>query len=281
MSDYENHPMDQQKSSRRRRWEVKSKEAFESSLAVEMESPNKVESKLNKQKCNLTKKERPKSSHINSSNKKNTNNLETYSNRDNIVSIKLSALLNDATNNSKEGKECQALRDSDENLIKSELKNCFETKLDSSEPTAPPLSPESSKEVNKTLREKNLFNVKNIHSGVILNSKITQQLNQFKEDIVEGKELAINKDSINIPNLTISGLMKGNVSTIYCERLNNFIITNQDQLLQPKKNEPLRDIRKKKTKKIYALFFQTGFRTFSVLCQGLLAGITIAHCLMV
>lgn len=262
---------DKPKSSKRKRWEVKSKESFETSLALAVDSP-----------CRNYYRERPKTSRSAVSKKKKN----TQSNKDvqpeDDVSAKLSELLDDAQDLSMKKGQSLQLRDSEENLIESELKNYFNTPQYGFNPSAPPMSPEEM--VPKTPKKKVSMKVTPIHSGTdVMNSKITEQLKQLHEDIIDNRR-AMNNEA-TVPAIAVSGLLlgpststfNGNVSTIYCERFNNFVMSPGNNFKNNK--EPPQE--NKNTRMSLAIQLQTGFRTFTVLCQGILSGFSIAHCLMV
>ncbi|XP_064093030.1 neurofilament heavy polypeptide-like isoform X2 [Macrobrachium nipponense] len=155
----------------------------------------------------------------------------------------------------------------------------------SPEPSAPPLSsispsPEWIPKRKKTKSKKSesqmlLLNTANEESFISL------QLKELKDDVVD-----ITQD----PRIVASpGLLRtaslptvhGNINAVFEERIGGFVMTRQGDDGSPKKSERLQDATQVKTRTSYAVFLQSGFRTFSVFCQGLLAGLTLAHCLLI
>ncbi|XP_068210887.1 nucleolar protein dao-5-like [Palaemon carinicauda] len=157
----------------------------------------------------------------------------------------------------------------------------------SPEPSAPPLSsispsPELIPKRKKTKSKKSesqmlLLNTANEESFISL------QLKELKDDVVD-----ITQDPriVAAPGLlhtstTSLPTVHGNINAVFQERIGGFVMTRQDDDGSPKRSERFHDATQIKTRSSYAVFLQSGFRTFSVLCQGLLAGLTLAHCLLI
>lgn len=333
--------------SRRRRWEVKSKEAFETSLAVEIQSPQlrtqrskkdfkkepSTESQKDKSNVDNFHKEHPAASSPKFSSQKTKRGKDDDDG--DLLSSKLSALIDEANVKAKDlhkssMKDKQLYKEKSESkmdiekelnvsLFKGKIKDDnsdqfekeplkendkaqilndkFETKslklVDSPQlkngielsdymSSAPPLSPEHEetpkKKKHKKKNESSLLLVSNTNEE----SYITLQLKEMDDDIIdmskEDKECVL-----SAPNLlfTSASNPRGNISTVYQEKLSGFVLTKNGYNGVQKKSEDLHDITETPTLSSHAIFIQGGFRTFSVLCQGLLAGLTLAHCLLV
>lgn len=334
--------------SRRRRWEVKSKEAFETSLAVEICSPEKknqhatreptnepsTDSSDKTSNCNKRDKQYPKSS----SPKLSSQNHEV--NKADVLSSRISALLDEASAKPKEtsrksskGKDKQIIADQSDSELGEEVRqhyaddekrppgntilhennikeseiipfgekekaqifyDKFETKslkeagiqqtegvVEPSVASAPPMSPEPQvpkKKKRKKKSESKLLLVSNANEE----SYISLQLKEMDEDVID-----VSRDDegcvLSAPNLLFAASTSnhpGNISTVYQEKIEGFVVTKDFMGVQ-KKSEDIHDINQITTRSSHAIFLQSGFRTFSVLCQGLLAGVTLAHCLFV
>lgn len=345
--------------SRRRRWEVKSKEAFETSLAIEICSPEKknqhtrretrkessTESSDGYSNFNKGSKQKPKSpSPKSSSQKREVNKTEETADP---LSSRISALIEEANAKSKETprkpskKDKQLIVEEESELVlgkaskqqstdnaeevypgsdishednmkdvtamipyegkgkKQILYDKFETKslkeatnpqIDGSvEPStfrasAPPMSPEPAETPKKKKRKK-----KKSESKLLLvsntndESYISLQLKEMDEDVVDVSHDDDGGCVLSAPNLLFAATTSshpGNISTVYQEKLGGFVVAKDFMGIQ-KKSEDLHDVSQIPTRSSHAIFLQSGFRTFSVLCQGLLAGVTLAHCLLV
>lgn len=114
-------------------------------------------------------------------------------------------------------------------------------------------------------------------------SYISLQLKEMDDDIINvTKE---DKDCpLSVPKLIFAASTShplNNISTIYHEKLGGFVVARNEFNGVRRKNEDLHDVSQVPTRSSHAIFLQGGFRTFSVLSQGLLAGITLAHCLLI
>ncbi|XP_071531215.1 uncharacterized protein [Panulirus ornatus] len=338
--------------SRRRRWEMKSKEAFETSLAMEIQSPQRRTQGRKKdfKKDPSTESQKEKSNLDNSckehqvpSPKAQKSNMGKDDNDSDLLSSKLSALIDEANvkakdlhKRSEKDKDRQQQREKSESKIDIQkehnvrdiyemgpvkrnmkddiisdhlekqpqndnekaqiLNDKFETKslklADSPKlkngievsdymASAPPYSPEyreTPKKKHKKKSESSLLLVSNKNEE----SYITLQLKEMDEDIIdmskEDKECVL-----SAPNLLFASASNphGNISTVYQEKLNGFVLIKNELSGVQKKSEDLHDVTEIPTRSSHAIFIQGGFRTFSVLCQGLLAGLTLAHCLLI
>ena len=261
------------KSSRRRRWEVKSKESFESSLALASEisdSPDKIEKPHRRSKAEVSFEDDSK------------NNLSDSNTSDDILSSKLASLMDSVEKKRKtptpDENDQVTVKSTDLDLVDSELSNMTMNPT----PTAPPLSPIAKKSDKRKKSSKS----KKKHSKKTdpNESFISSQLKHLEEDVVNIE----NNNNIDSAIIAVPGLLLGQtnadmkeISTIYCERMNGFVVARDKNKNFTLENERLRDLKKKETRVSHAINLQTGFRTFSILCQGLLAGLTLAHCLMV
>ncbi|KAK7080063.1 hypothetical protein SK128_001728 [Halocaridina rubra] len=158
-----------------------------------------------------------------------------------------------------------------------------DTETPSFNPSAPPLSP-STEKVTKVKKHKRkseskilLLNTLNEESFIAL------QLKEMKDDVID-----ITKDDgetvIAAPGLfqaTAYPTVNGNINAIFEEKIGGFVKAGNDISAIQKLSERLHDVAQVQTRTSHAVSLQTGFRTFSVLCQGLLAGITVTHCLLV
>ncbi|XP_066970991.1 nucleolar protein dao-5-like [Macrobrachium rosenbergii] len=155
----------------------------------------------------------------------------------------------------------------------------------SPEPSAPPLSsvspsPEWIPKRKKTKSKKSesqmlLLNTANEESFISL------QLKELKDDVVDITEDPRIVASPGLLRTASLPTVQGNINAVFEERIGGFVMTRQDDDGSPKKSERLQDATQVKTRTSHAVFLQSGFRTFSVLCQGLLAGLTLAHCLLI
>lgn len=337
--------------SRRRRWEMKSKESFEKSLAMEVDSPPRRTPRYRRDSkwepsadSNEDKKnpfwEQPRSSPP----KDFTHKSEAghQGNESDLLSSKLSALIEEASVKSKEpekrlpgenrrsswghleqkternSQEPQYIKQGENLKVVSEVKpvsdwdktqvlnDKFETKslkvagetprnLEEREkekveqvdltPSAPPMS---SPETSRTLPTRKKKDRRKGNSRMLVEgstskeSYITLQLREMEEDVI-GAGRGDNQCVLSAPALLFNTTINptGTISTIYQEKLGGFVIARNKVGGVQRKNEDLHDNRQDPTPSSHAIFLQSGFRTFSVLCQGLLAGLTLAHCLMV
>ncbi|KAK8375589.1 hypothetical protein O3P69_008416 [Scylla paramamosain] len=331
--------------SRRRRWEMKSKESFEKSLAVEIDSPPRKSSRHRRDSKwepstdssegrNPFFREQSRSSPPQDFSHKSE--MGRQGSDSDLLSSKLSALIEEASVKPKElemtplkekrrsslshfeqkpernppepqyvkqgGENLRSVKDRDKAQV---LNDKFETKslkvagetprkMEEGEekteqvdytPSAPPMS---SPEMSKTLptrkkKDRRKNNPKMlVGEGTSKESYITVQLQQMEEDVIgngKGEEQCVLSAPALLFNTTINP--GGTISTIYQEKLGGFVIARNDMEGMQRKNEELRDGNEAPTPNSHAIFLQSGFRTFSVLCQGLLAGLTLAHCLMI
>lgn len=152
-------------------------------------------------------------------------------------------------------------------------------------PSAPPLSTPENISALPPLKKKNHKKISNskmlMEGSTNKESYISLQLREMKEDVIgaaRGDPCVISAPGL-LFNATINP--SGTISTIYQEKVGGFVIARNEEEGMERKNEELRDSSQTQTPNSHAIFLQSGFRTFSVLCQGLLAGLTLAHCLMV
>ncbi|MPC31819.1 transmembrane protein 237A-like isoform X2 [Portunus trituberculatus] len=331
--------------SRRRRWEMKSKESFEKSLAVEIESPPRKSSRHRRDSKWEPSADSPEGRNPFFREPSGSSPPHDFSHKNekvhqdsesDLLSSKLSALIEEASVKSKEpemtplkekrrsslghfeqkpeknlpepqcvkpgGETLRSLKDRDKAQV---LNDKFETKslkvagetprkMEEGEekteqadytPSAPPISsPEMSKMLpTKKKKDRRKKNPHVVVGGSTNNeSYITVQLQQMEEDVIgNGKEEE--QCVLSAPALLFNTTINpaGTISTIYQEKLGGFVIARNDMEGVQRKNEELRDTSEASTPSSHAIFLQSGFRTFSVLCQGLLAGLTLAHCLMI
>ena len=331
--------------SRRRRWEMKSKESFEKSLAVEIDSPQRKTSRHRRDSKWEPSADSPEGRNPFFQDQSRSSPPQDYGHKNekvhqdsesDLLSSKLSALIEEASMKSKEVEvtplkekrrssfghfeqkpeknlpEPQCVKQAEENLISLKdrdkaqvLNDKFETKslkvagetprkMEEGEemteqadyrPSAPPMS---SPEVSKTLPTKKKKDRRKKNPQVVVGgstskeSYITVQLQHMEEDVIgngKGEEQCVLSAPALLFNTTINPA--GTISTIYQEKLGGFVMERNDMEGVQRKNEELRDTSEASTPSSHAIFLQSGFRTFSVLCQGLLAGLTLAHCLMV
>ena len=167
----------------------------------------------------------------------------------------------------------------------SERDNMMYSDDSSPEPSAPPLSsispsPEWIPKMRKSKKKKSesqmlLLNAANEESFISL------QLKELKDDVVD---ITRDKRIVAAPGLLRASSLPavhGNINAMFRERIGGFVMTRQGDDGSPKLSERLQDPNQVKTRTSHAVFLQSGFRTFTVLCQGLLAGLTLAHCLLV
>lgn len=345
--------------SRRRRWEMKSKESFERSLAVEIDSPQRRTPHYRRdskggasadypEDRNPFSQKQPRASPPQDltyktpfpENSAPKNEAARQGSESDLLSAKLSALIEEASVKSKdtergsvgevrrsswghpehtvekrpgeasninEGRreslktvpEVKAPKDWDKAQT---LNDKFETKsLKVAEespkmkvkeedtksdytPSAPPLS---SQETSQTLPSRKKKDHRRSSKSKMLmegttnkESYISLQLREMEEDVIDAtREPCV----LSAPGLLINATINpsGTISTIYQEKVGGFVIARNGVEGLQRKSEDLRDNTQVVTPSSHAIFIQSGFRTFSVLCQGLLAGITLAHCLMV
>lgn len=152
-------------------------------------------------------------------------------------------------------------------------------------PSAPPLS--SQETSRKLSSRKKKGHRKSSNSKMLMEgstskeSYISLQLREMEEDVIgtaRGDPCVLSAPGL-LFNATINP--SGTISTIYQEKVGGFVIARNEMEGLQRKKEDLRDSSQVQTPSSHAIFLQSGFRTFSVLCQGLLAGITLAHCLMI
>ena len=331
--------------SRRRRWEMKSKESFEKSLAVEIDSPRRKTPHYRRDSKRESSTEPPDDKNPffqdepRSSPPKDFTHQNEAGQQDSesdLLSSKLSALIEEASVKSKEPEKrslgenrrsswshleqkperntqepqyieqggIKSLKDRDKAQVlndkfetkslklagetpKKKLEQLEEEKVEEADyivPTAPPMSsPESS----KTLPTRKKKDRRKSSSRILMEgstnkkSYITLQLQEMEEDVIStGRdEQCVLSAPALLFNTTINPT--GTINTIYQEKLDGFVVARNGTDGVQRKNEHLRDSSEVPTPSSHAIFLQSGFRTFSVLCQGLLAGITLAHCLMV
>lgn len=152
-------------------------------------------------------------------------------------------------------------------------------------PSAPPMP---CQETSRTLpSRKKKDHRKSSNSKMLMDgntskeSYISLQLREMEEDVIataRGDPCVLSAPGL-LFNATINP--SGTISTIYQEKVGGFVIARNEVEGLQRKKEDLQDSSQAQTPSSHAIFLQSGFRTFSVLCQGLLAGITLAHCLMV
>ena len=296
--------------SRRRRWEVKSKESFESSLAISSEAntpnkefKNKIKHTTNKslnpfdedQDENIYKiNENPNSlnpfyENENTSNSSDlSESITVKTTSQDALSAKLSTILDNTSKTSKklknetdDYKSFNAHHEKEQNQTQREVK-MYDNEETSEDPTAPPLSPEVTLKKKET--KSNKSKKKKIKSSHNEESFITSQLKYLQEDVINYE----NNNNESPAIIAVPGLLIGqtntpmnNIGNVYCEKMNGFVIAKNKNVLNGQENEKLHDMKKKSNRVSHATSIQTGFRTFSVLCQGLLAGISLAHCLLV
>ncbi|KAG7154021.1 putative Transmembrane protein 237-like [Homarus americanus] len=113
-------------------------------------------------------------------------------------------------------------------------------------------------------------------------SYISLQLKEMDDDIIEVTR-EDNDCVLSAPRLLLAASTSdahNNISTIYQEKLDGFVVARNEFSGVYKKSEDIHDVSQVPTRSSHAIFIQGGFRTFSVLCQGLLAGIThIVSCI--
>ncbi|XP_045606165.2 uncharacterized protein [Procambarus clarkii] len=339
--------------SRRRRWEVKSKEAFETSLAIEIESPEN-RAHHTKKECRKepsTETSRDKNNYYNSYGKypkasSPEASEKTREGKDcdgtDILSSRISALIDEASakvkdpqrKSSKDKQQKSESKAEEENEREHRLKGThekrpvkdsateaypienlqiiplrkndkaqiindkFETKSlkvaaspegkggyeeENYVASAPPL-PSDEQTTPKNKKHKKEYESKQLMiTDTNEESYISLQLKEMSDDIIEVTRE--DKDGIlSAPKLLLAASAShpsSNISTIYQERLSGFVVTRNEFAGVHRKNEDLLDVNQVPSRTSHAVFLQGGFRTFSVLCQGLLAGITLAHCLLI
>ncbi|KAG0720711.1 hypothetical protein GWK47_047915 [Chionoecetes opilio] len=342
--------------SRRRRWEMRSKESFEKSLAIEVNSPQRRnpryrrESRREPAQDNPDDKnpffqESPKSSPPKDSNQKHE--ADHQASESDLLSSKLAALIEEANVKAKDSEktsvgekrrsswghldqrternsqephynqqggeslkvvsEAMSLKDWDRAQV---INDKFETKSlkvagespkmkleerkeekeeEKAEradytPSAPPMLSAETSKTPSTKKKKKLRGSNSrmlVEGSTSKESYITLQLREMEEDVIgAGRE---DHCVLSAPALLFNTTINptGTISTIYQEKLGGFVIARNDMEGVQRKNEDLRDGCEVPTPSSHAIFLQSGFRTFAVLCQGLLAGITLAHCLMI
>lgn len=319
------------KNSRRRRWEVKSKESFETSLAVEFESPEKSQKSETEENTGSTSSlsnDKEEATNSTSKSRKSTRSKSATPSKvieeenEDDLSARIAALIEEASikskdspkarkegNNepstkekhkeprtpvkpeSKENPELILVAKNDKNMM---FPNAFDTPVkhhtieqESFTPTAPPYSPGG--EVEEIPRKKKQKKKSDSSRLMLVSSKneesvISVQLRDLGEDVVEVSR-EYQDPVVAMPSLLLapstSSPGQNNISTIFHEQLNGFVITKNNGNGRQRLSESLHDVNQSQTRGSHALFLQNGFRSFCVLCQGLLAGITLAHCLLV
>lgn len=324
------------KNSRRRRWEVKSKESFETSLAVEFESPEKSqksETEENTGSSSNLPNDKEEATNTTSKSRKPTRSKSATpskvieeENEDDLLSARIAALIEEASikskdspkspkegNNepgssgptkerrkeadiptkteSKENPELILVAKNDKNMM---FPNPFDTPVKNHTieqgnfaPTAPPYSPGG--DVEEIPRKKKQKKKSDSSRLMLVSSKneesmISVQLRDLGEDVVEVSR-EYQDPVVAMPSLLLapstSNPGQNSISTIFHEQLNGFVISKNNGDGRQRLSESLHDVNQSQTRGSHALFLQNGFRSFCVLCQGLLAGITLAHCLLV
>ncbi|KAK4299774.1 hypothetical protein Pmani_027971 [Petrolisthes manimaculis] len=156
--------------------------------------------------------------------------------------------------------------------------------------SAPPMSPPETEE--STAGRKKKHRKKSEQKVVVLGkpgeeSYISLQLREMEEDVRDTQHKATAElCTLSAPSLLLSASVSQPstahaISTIFREEIGGFVVARHGFEGLQKKNEDLYDPSQIPTRTSHAIFLQNGFRTFSVLCQGLLAGITLAHCLVI
>ncbi|XP_063608034.1 uncharacterized protein LOC134782464 [Penaeus indicus] len=320
------------KNSRRRRWEVKSKESFETSLAVEFESPEKSQKSETEENTGSTSslpKDKEEATSATSKPRKSTRSKSATPSKvideeeeDDLLSARIAALIEEASIKSKdspkapkepgsigptkekhkeprtpvkpepkENPELILVAKNDKNIM---FPNPFDTPVkhhtieqESFTPTAPPYSPGGG--VEEIPRKKKQKKKSDSSRLMLVSSKneesvISVQLRDLGEDVVEVSR-EYQDPVVAMPSLLLAPSTstpgQNNISTIYHEQLNGFIISKNNGNGRQRLSESLHDVNQSQTRGSHALFLQNGFRSFCVLCQGLLAGITLAHCLLI
>lgn len=156
--------------------------------------------------------------------------------------------------------------------------------------SAPPMSPP---EPNEPTPGKKKKHKKKSEQKVVVfgnpgeESYISLQLREMEEDVRDPQHKATAElCALSAPGLLLSASVSQppathTISTIFREEIGGFVMARHGFEGLQKRNEDLYDPSEIPTRTSHAIFLQRGFRTFSVFCQGLLAGITLAHCLVV
>ncbi|XP_076043433.1 uncharacterized protein LOC143026614 [Oratosquilla oratoria] len=282
-------------SSRRRRWELHSRESFETSLAVEYSSPRdsfkantkSTESRQRPRSTQKSKLPRPKSSaeekgkkrveeshHASATSEISNNRFEEELMQEvekDLLNSKLSAIIDDASK-TKKSKNTRTPTPQAEEKHKDKIEDGVEYEPeDKFRPSAPSLSPE-------------YINRKSVPTfdPSLSQSVICQHLKAVSEDVVDVESLEKEKDTADpfVPYHLEESEKNKVISTIFKENASGFVLSSESSIDGNAKMEDL-PVEMTETRKAHALNTQRGFRSFAVFCQGFLAGITFTHCIMI
>ncbi|CAL4157894.1 unnamed protein product, partial [Meganyctiphanes norvegica] len=274
-------------SSRRRRRESKSKENIEmypeeeSNLSheiSEMETTIMDESAIHK-KSKKSKKD------------KQLSQKKDSEDHNDQLAEKLSDLIDNVKVKKKKKKEKSTQKKNDKNEVEeSKAKAADKTDQDIDKSIHSTATPDKSSDLSKKEKKKKQKSKKSTSKLSLLSGSreeicITSQLRDLKDDVIivdenkEPEETILNVQNLNINPSTAH--QEKYINATFHENINGFIAAKNKSGEMIHADESMQDLTQGPSRASHAIFLQRGFRTISVFCHGLLAGITVAHCLLI